>query len=146
MTPLDPQVLTELSRISSPTIANAIETFNVKPWNTGFVSSDIVCRFPKLPAMVGYAVTALIRAEPQPIEGHRANEFAWWEHVAASPGPRVVVMHDIDEPRGQGARQRGERSAAGRRRLGSCLVQEAPDAEVVQAGHACIVSAPGARG
>ena len=40
MTTLDPQVLTELSRISSPTIANAIETFNVKPWNTGFVSSD----------------------------------------------------------------------------------------------------------
>ena len=103
MTALDPQVLAELSRISSPTVANAIETFNVKPWNTGFVSSDIVCRFPRLPAMVGYAVTALIRAEPQPVEGHRANEFAWWEHVAASPGPRVVVMHDIDEPRGQGA-------------------------------------------
>ena len=50
-----------------------------------------------------YAVTALIRAEPQPVEGHRSSEFAWWEHVAASPGPRVVVMHDVDEPRGQGA-------------------------------------------
>ena len=42
MTPLDPQVLTELSRISSPTIANAIETFNVKPWNTGFVSERVM--------------------------------------------------------------------------------------------------------
>jgi regulator of RNase E activity RraA len=53
--------------------------------------------------MVGYAVTALIRAEHPPLEGHRVAEFAWWDHVAQSPGPRVVVMHDIDEPRGQGA-------------------------------------------
>ncbi len=53
--------------------------------------------------MVGYAVTALIRAEPAPIDGHRTLESAWWDHVVASPGPRVVVMHDVDEPRGQGA-------------------------------------------
>jgi len=103
MSPLDPKVLDELRRISSPTIANAIETFNVKPRSAGFVSSDIVCRFPRLGPMVGYAVTALIRAEPAPLDGHRAAEFAWWEHVAQSVGPRVVVMHDVDEPRGQGA-------------------------------------------
>ena len=79
--PLDAAILDALGRISSPTVANAIETFSVRPWNTGFVSSEIVCRFPRLPAMVGYAVTALIRAEPPPIEGHRAQEFAWWDHV-----------------------------------------------------------------
>src|SRR5262245_11039284 len=147
MTVLDPHVLTELSRISSPTVANAIETFNVKPWNTGFVASDIVCRFPKLPAMVGYAVTALIRAEPQPVEGHRANEFAWWEHVAASTGPRVVVMHDIDEPRGQGAYW-GEVQANIHRALG-CLgvvtdgtVRDLPEAE---AGGFRFFSAHGSR-
>ena len=58
MTPLDPSLLEALRRISSPTVANAIETFNIKPWSTGFVSSDVVCRFPGLGAMVGYAVTA----------------------------------------------------------------------------------------
>jgi 4-hydroxy-4-methyl-2-oxoglutarate aldolase len=100
---LDSALLDELRRISSPTVANAIETFGVRPWNTGFVSSEIVCRFPDLPALVGYAVTAVIRAEREPVEGHRAAEFAWWDHVAASLGPRVVVMHDTDEPRGQGA-------------------------------------------
>jgi 4-hydroxy-4-methyl-2-oxoglutarate aldolase len=134
--PLDPQILDELSRISSPTVANAIETFNVKPWNTGFVAADIVCRFPRLGAMVGYAVTALIRAEPAPIEGHRASEFAWWDHVAQSAGPRVVVMHDIDEPRGQGAYW-GEVQANIHRALG-CLgvvtdgtVRDLPEAEAV---------------
>ena len=103
MTPLDSKILDALRAISSPTIANAIETFNVKPRSAGFVSSEIVCRFPRLGAMVGYAVTALIRAEQPPLDGHRAQEGAWWDHVAASPGPRVVVMQDIDEPRGQGA-------------------------------------------
>jgi len=71
MTPLDPSLLEALRRISSPTVANAIETFNIKPWSTGFVSSDVVCRFPGLGAMVGYAVTALIRAESPAVQGHR---------------------------------------------------------------------------
>jgi regulator of RNase E activity RraA len=102
-TPIDPKVLDELRKISSPTIANAIETFNVKPRSAGFVGPEIVCRFPRLGVMLGYAVPALIRAEPAPVDGHRAGESAWWDHVAASPGPRVVVMHDVDEPRGQGA-------------------------------------------
>lgn len=103
MSPLDPKILEELRKISSPTIANAIETFNVKPRSAGFVASEIVCRFPRLGVLLGYAVTALIRSEQPPREGHRANEAAWWDHVAGSPAPRVVVMHDIDEPRGQGA-------------------------------------------
>jgi regulator of RNase E activity RraA len=103
MTAIDPKTLDELRKISSPTIANAIETFNVRPRSAGNVGAEILCRFPRLGAMVGYAVTAVVRAEPAPLEGHRANEAAWWDHVAASPGPRVVVMHDLDEPRGQGA-------------------------------------------
>ena len=103
MMPLDPKLLDELRKISSPTVANAIETFNIRPRSAGFVSSEIVCRFPRLGVMVGYAVTALIRAEQPPLDGHRAAEFAWWDHVAASPAPRVVVMQDIDEPPGQGA-------------------------------------------
>jgi regulator of RNase E activity RraA len=136
MTALDAKTLDELRRISSPTIANAIETFNVQPRSAGFVSSDIVCRFPRLPATVGYAVTALIRAEPAPMEGHRAAEFAWWDHVAQSPGPRVVVMHDIDEPRGQGAYW-GEVQANIHKALG-CLgvvtdgtVRDLPEAEAL---------------
>lgn len=136
MTPLDPQLLDELRRISSPTIANAIETFTVRPRSAGFVASEIACRFPRLGPLVGYAVTALIRAEQAPIEGHRAAEFAWWDHVAASPGPRVVVMHDVDEPRGQGAYW-GEVQANIHKALG-CLgtvtdgtVRDLPEAEAL---------------
>lgn len=102
MTPT-PRDLEPLRQISSPTLANAIETFNVRPRSAGFMSGAIVCRFPELGVMVGHAVTALIRAEQAPVEGHRADVFAWWEHVLSTPAPRVVVMQDLDDPPGLGA-------------------------------------------
>ena len=55
-----------LKKISSPSVANAIETFNVRPRNQGNMSSEIRTLFPELGPLVGYAVTAVIRAEPQP--------------------------------------------------------------------------------
>jgi regulator of RNase E activity RraA len=67
--------------------------------------------------MVGYAVTALIRAERGPIEGHRASLFAWWDFIQSIPAPRVIVVHDLDDPRGQGA-QWGEVQANIHRAVG----------------------------
>jgi regulator of RNase E activity RraA len=101
--PVAPTELEALKKLSSPTVANAIETFNVRPRSQGFVSSEIRALFPELGPLVGYAVPALIRAEPSPKDGHRASVFAWWDYVQTIPAPRVIVMHDLDEPRGQGA-------------------------------------------
>jgi 4-hydroxy-4-methyl-2-oxoglutarate aldolase len=110
-------VIDALRKISSPTVANAIETFNVRPRHQGFMSSEIRCLFPELGPLVGHAVTALIRAEPEPLQGHRASTFAWWDFVLSIPAPRVVVVHDLDDPRGQGA-QWGEVQANIHRALG----------------------------
>ena len=107
-----------LRKISSPSIANAIETFNVRPRSQGFMSSEIRCLFPELGPLVGHAVTAVIRAEPQPLEGHRSSTFAWWDYVLSIPAPRVIVVHDLDEPRGQGA-QWGEVQANIHKALGA---------------------------
>src|SRR5207244_639516 len=82
-----------------------------------FVSSEIRALFPELGPLVGYAVTALIRAEPAPQDGHRASTFAWWDYVRSIPAPRVVVVHDLDDPRGQGA-QWGEVQANIHKALG----------------------------
>ena len=106
-----------LKKISSPSVANAIETFNVRPRNHGNMSSEIRTLFTELGPLVGYAVTAVIRAEPQPLEGHRASTFGWWDYVLSIPAPRVIVVHDLDEPRGQGA-QWGEVQANIHRALG----------------------------
>ena len=47
-----------LKKITSPSVANAIETFKVRPREQGNLSSDIRALFPEMGPMVGYAVTA----------------------------------------------------------------------------------------
>ena len=106
-----------LRKISSPSVANAIETFKVRPRNQGQMSSEIRTLFPEMGPLVGYAVTAVIRAEPEPLDGHRASTYGWWDYVLTIPAPRVVVVHDLDEPRGQGA-QWGEVQANIHKALG----------------------------
>jgi regulator of RNase E activity RraA len=114
---LTTQQIDALRKITSPSVANAIETFNVRPREAGNLSSDIRALFPEMGPMVGYAVTALIRAERGPIEGHRASLFAWWDFIQSIPAPRVIVVHDLDDPRGQGA-QWGEVQANIHRAVG----------------------------
>ena len=111
------QQIDALRKITSPSVANAIETFKVRPREQGNLSSDIKALFPEMGPMVGYAVTAIIRAESGPIEGHRASLYQWWDFVLSLPAPRVVVVHDLDDPRGQGA-QWGEVQANIHRALG----------------------------
>lgn len=95
----DPSVLDALRRYDSPTMANAIETFDIRPRDTGFASYEVRCMFPDLPVMVGYAATATMRArgeaqgDPEPL----------WRHVREVPGPRVVVVQDLDDPPAHGA-------------------------------------------
>ena len=51
-----------LKKVTSPSVANAIETFKARPREEGNVASSIRCLFPELGPMVGYAATCLIRA------------------------------------------------------------------------------------
>jgi regulator of RNase E activity RraA len=115
--PLTTQEIEALKKITSPSVANAIETFKVRPREQGNLSSDIRARFPEMGPMVGYAVPCVIRAEQGPIDGHRASTYGWWDYVLTIPAPRVVVVHDLDDPRGQGA-QWGEVQANIHRALG----------------------------
>ena len=95
----DPAVLEALRRSDTPTMANAIETFDIRPRDTGFAGHEVRCMFPDLPVMVGYAATATMRArgqaagDPEPL----------WRHVREVPGPRVVVVQDLDDPPAHGA-------------------------------------------
>jgi regulator of RNase E activity RraA len=115
--PLTAAQIDALRKISSPSVANAIETFKVRPREEGNLSSRIRCLFPELGPMVGYAATCLIRAERGPVEGHRASIFGWWDFVQSLPAPRIIVAHDLDDPRGQGA-QWGEVQANIHKALG----------------------------
>ena len=100
MTELDPAILDGLRRYDTPTMANAIETFRVRPWDEGFASWEIRSLFPDFEPMVGYAATVTIRARGEEGPG---NQDAMYEHVQTVPAPRVVVVQDLDDPPGHGA-------------------------------------------
>jgi len=97
---LSPEELDALRKITTPTVSNAIETFDVRPRNEGFMDSSVRCILPELGTMVGYACTATIRAREQ-----EASPPPWdmWEAVRQVPEPRVVVIQDLDAPQPVGS-------------------------------------------
>ncbi len=96
-------VLDELRKWNSPSVSNAVELFNVRPRNEGFASGDIRCIFPHFDVMVGYAVTATIRAATQPPPNARQKVLDLYDHVLSVPGPRIVVVKDLDNPQAIGS-------------------------------------------
>jgi 4-hydroxy-4-methyl-2-oxoglutarate aldolase len=101
---LSPELLDQLSKLSTCIVASAIETFDVRLRNTGFANYSVRCIFPGLPRLVGYAATARIRSADPPMEGR--SYYArpeWWRHIQTIPKPRVVVVEDMDHRPGLGA-------------------------------------------
>jgi len=92
-------ILNELRRYDTPTILNVIELFDLIPRTSGYLDSRIHCCFPKLPPMVGYAVTATFRAGAPPRSG---DVYAGLERqvrlLNETPGPKVIVFQDLDDP------------------------------------------------
>ncbi len=100
MAPLTELQLAELGRIPSPTIANAVETFHVRPRLEGCTDASIRCLFPELGAMVGYASTlAILSNQPAPPR-RRVNRREYWENMRAQPGPLIVVAQDLGDTPG----------------------------------------------
>jgi regulator of RNase E activity RraA len=93
---LTPEQLDALRQFDAPTVANAIETFNIRPRNTGFMLPSIRCMYPDLGVMVGYACTAVIAADHQPPNPPLVDRPEWWRKILQTPAPRVVVMQDSD--------------------------------------------------
>ncbi|MBI3863583.1 MAG: RraA family protein, partial [Planctomycetia bacterium] len=50
---LSADTLAALGRFDTPTVCNAIELFEVRPRNTGFMNAGIKACFPHMPPMVG---------------------------------------------------------------------------------------------
>ena len=93
---LSEEELNYLRTIDSPTVANAIEMFDLRPRTEGYMTPDIKALFHDLGPAVGYAVTAKISAKKPSKEPIPRSEFL--DYVLSLPSPRIVVMEDIDDP------------------------------------------------
>lgn len=109
------QQLEALRGLSTPTVSNAVELFNLRPRNEGYMAPEIRCLFPDIGVMVGYAVTARYAARAKPAKP--GSRFDFWNYILQFPEPRVVVMADLDRPAGAGA-YFGEVQATIHKRLG----------------------------
>lgn len=92
--------LLQLKRWNTPTIYNGWEQItHANSARDAFNIEETRDFMPHMGPMAGYAVTVVI--EPSNPD-HRANERAWTEYreyVATQPGPKIVVIQDLDKPR-----------------------------------------------
>jgi regulator of RNase E activity RraA len=90
---LTPKQFAELLAIDSPTVANAIEAFNVRGRVQGYVGMDVRCLIPGLGTMLGYAVTCKGDSTTEGKNVAREHQKLY-EAIAASPKPAIVVIQD----------------------------------------------------
>jgi 4-hydroxy-4-methyl-2-oxoglutarate aldolase len=102
--PLKADQLAAIGRLDTCTVANAIETFDVRLRNEGFADRGIRRLVPAAAPLVGYAATLRIRCSNPPMTGPTPPDRTdWWNSLLALPAPRVVVIQDMDESPGTGA-------------------------------------------
>jgi regulator of RNase E activity RraA len=97
--PLPASVLEALARYDTPTICNAMEIVAPERRLIGYTTKPLVCPFPELPPMVGYARTVTIRSVLKsglPADEQSKRRIAYYEYVGTGFGPRITVIQDID--------------------------------------------------
>src|SRR5256886_15809694 len=101
---LPASVLEALARYDTPTICNAMEIVAPERRLIGYTTKPLVCPFPSLPPIVGYARTVTIRSvlkSDLPADEQSKRRIAYYEYVGTGHGPRISVIPDIDGPHGR---------------------------------------------
>ncbi|SEV90464.1 Regulator of RNase E activity RraA [Cognatiyoonia koreensis] len=102
---MDQSLLTLLRSVDTPTVCNAIEVAQGKRGFNAFTRGTMLASDPQ-GVVVGYAVTAKIRAVTPPTEAPdviRARRMDYYKMMAEAPKPSVAVIEDTDFPDAIGA-------------------------------------------
>ncbi len=91
--------LRQLAEYDTPTIANAVELWNLYPRTLGYMNVSITACYPKLPPMVGFALTTTFRSSSPKHSGNPSLEIDQQiEAFANFSVPPVIVFQDLDVP------------------------------------------------
>jgi len=101
MAKLDPELLTLLRSVDTPTVCNAIEVAQGKRGFSRFTRGTMICSAPEGGAMVGFAKTAKIAAVEPPSENQdiiKERRMNYYRYMSEVDGPMVTVIEDVDYP------------------------------------------------
>ncbi len=95
----------KLKRVNTPTVYNGWEAYTKRDRLGGWWNEEETRDFmPQMGPMIGRAVTVVI--EPANPAHARDKASAWQEYreyLASVPGPKIVVVQDLDKPRVAGS-------------------------------------------
>ena len=93
---ISPERLEFLRGVDSPTIANAIERFEVRDRCEGYIGGAVRNLFPDLGLgpLVGSALTVTMTSRPGEPPGREAY-WRMWEALERMPRPSVLVIQDV---------------------------------------------------
>lgn len=105
--PLSSADLEVLKTLDTPTVCNCLELLIPERRGWGYTVDPLICSYPNLPPMVGYARTSTIRSM-NPQKGDPADlksrRLAYYEYVeSGGPTPSIIVLQDIDPLPGYGS-------------------------------------------
>ena len=83
--------------VDTPTICNALEVIMGRRTTDGFTRSMVVAAHPHLPAMVGFALTAKLRADKPSVDESqvvRTRRLDYYRYIAGETRPSLVVIED----------------------------------------------------
>ena len=104
--PFAPAALEALRQWDTPTICNALELVVPHRQGHGFTVRPFIVADASLQPICGLARTGTIRAAApsgRALEVDRAARLGWYEYVATTTMPTVVVIQDLDDKPGTGA-------------------------------------------
>jgi regulator of RNase E activity RraA len=90
-----------LTRYSTPTVANAIELFEIRARDEGYLRPGLQCLLPEMAPVAGFASTCMVSSLRDKPRGAR-EPFDYWEHIDSLPEPRIAVVLDVDPQPGSG--------------------------------------------
>ena len=93
----------QLRKFDTPTICNALEVVRGKRFTNGFTRQRLIAAFPKLPPIVGFARTVMIRcSEPFDPVLRKQKLLGYYEYVA-QPNNHPLPLCRISTTAGLGA-------------------------------------------
>lgn len=102
MSEISDELANALRALDTPTVCNALEVVDPSRRTRGFNIRPLVCAYPDLPPMLGFARTVRIKATHKPAKPQ--DSVGYYTYIAeGGPLPSIVVVEDMDEIPGYGA-------------------------------------------